>query len=134
MGNSNEHFKHANHHDLGGRDEYLEREVCKDADELDHGEFGARVDFGQHHPECPPDYNQVRLRVGNWRLTLHFNFVNCEFKDSFTDKVSEVRVTKGFARYSGLSVENIRNSASLLSKLGVTAEQVIENIKRLTGK
>jgi len=44
VGNSNEHFKHANHHDLGGRDEYLEREVCKDADELDHGEFGARVD------------------------------------------------------------------------------------------
>jgi hypothetical protein len=42
-------------------------------------DFGTRVDFGQHHPECPPDHSQVRLRVGNWRLTLHFNFVNCEF-------------------------------------------------------
>ena len=42
-------------------------------------DFGTRVDFGQHHPECPPNYSQVRLRVGNWRLTLHFNFVNCEY-------------------------------------------------------
>jgi hypothetical protein len=42
-------------------------------------DFGTCVDFGQHHPECPPNYSQVRLRVGNWRLTLHFNFVNCEY-------------------------------------------------------
>jgi hypothetical protein len=42
-------------------------------------DFGTCVDFGQHHPECFPDYNQVRLRVGNWRLTLHFHFVNCEY-------------------------------------------------------
>jgi hypothetical protein len=93
-------------------------------------DFGTRVDFGQHHP----DYNQVRLRVGNWRLTLHFDFVNCEFENSYTGKVSDFRVTKGFARYSDLSVEDIRNSASLLSKAGVTTEQVIENIKRLTSK
>jgi ABC-type uncharacterized transport system YnjBCD ATPase subunit len=44
MGNNIEHFKHANHHDLGGRDEFLDQKVCKDDDELDHGEFGARVD------------------------------------------------------------------------------------------
>ena len=92
-------------------------------------EFGTRIDFGQHHP----DYNQVRLRVGNWRLTLHFTFVNCEFEDSFIGKVSDVRVIKGFARYSVLSIEDIRNVASLLSKSGITTEQVIENIKRLTG-
>lgn len=97
-------------------------------------EFGTRVDFGQHHPECPPDYNQVRLRVGNWRLTLHFNFVNCEFGDSCTGKISDIRVTKGFARYSILSTEDIQNIASLLSKSGVTTEQAIENIKRITGK
>ena len=44
MGNHRDHFKDANHHDLGGRAEYLDKKVCKDDDELDHGEFGARVD------------------------------------------------------------------------------------------
>lgn len=42
-------------------------------------DFKSRIDFGQHYPEYPLDYNQVRLRVGNWKLTLHFHFVNCEF-------------------------------------------------------
>lgn len=39
-----EQYEHANHHDLGGRDEFLEKKICKDQDEPDHGEFGARVD------------------------------------------------------------------------------------------
>jgi len=42
-------------------------------------DFKSRISFGQHHPECFPDDNMLRIRVGNWRLALHFSFVNCEF-------------------------------------------------------
>ena len=41
---NNEQFKGANHHDLGGREEYLEKKICRDEEELDPGDFGARVD------------------------------------------------------------------------------------------
>ena len=44
MANNSDQFKEANHHDLGGRDEYRDQKVCKDDVELDPGDFGARVD------------------------------------------------------------------------------------------
>ena len=100
-------------------------------------EFGTRVDFGQHHPECPPDYNQVRLRVGNWRLTLHFSFVNCEFDAPVIYGVSIAQTLLPFWKIyknSGLSVEDIRTSISELSSAGVPTKQILENIMRLTDK
>lgn len=95
-------------------------------------DFGTRIDFGQHHP----DYNQVRLRVGNWRLTLHFNFVNCEYDKPVWGK-SEAEILlplwKTF-KNSGLFVEDIRKGVRLWDSVSVTTEKVIENIKRLTEK
>ena len=37
-------YKNANHHDLGGRDEYLTEKICRDDEHIDPEEFGARVD------------------------------------------------------------------------------------------
>jgi hypothetical protein len=94
-------------------------------------DFGTRIDFGQHHPECFPDYNQVRLRVGNWRLSLHFNFVNCEFDEDFAGRLLPHWQV---CRDAGFSVADITKGISKWSSGGVKTEEAIENIKRLMGK
>jgi len=40
----NDPYKDANHHDLGGREEYLTEKICREDEHIDPEDFGARVD------------------------------------------------------------------------------------------
>ncbi|QIW88538.1 hypothetical protein [Pseudanabaena phage PA-SR01] len=62
-------------------------------------DFVTRVEFGQHHSKCPSDYNQVRFRIGNWRFTLHFHFVNCEFDESIISRSCGLVKKAGYDYY-----------------------------------
>ena len=43
-------------------------------------EWKIYIDFAQHHPECFGDCNRFMVRVGNYQLTFHFDFINCEYE------------------------------------------------------
>jgi len=100
-------------------------------DELPFFALRVLVDF------CPrgADQNQVMLRVGNWKLTIFFSFIYTKKKLVNSEALAhEISPYLHHLRSGALSVEDIRRALELTIDSGVTAEQVIENIKRLGSK
>jgi hypothetical protein len=87
---------------------------------------------------CPrgADQNQAMLRVGNWKFTVFFSFAYTKKKLVCAEALAqEVSPYLHHLRSGALSVEDVRRALDLtLESSGITAEQVIKNIERLTGK
>jgi hypothetical protein len=96
-------------------------------------DFYIWIHFEKLNHERPIDYTRVRLRVGNWQLTLQFNFTNDEPIWGISEAEMLLPLWKTF-KNSGLSVEDIRKGVQLWDSVNVTTEKVIENIKRLGKK
>jgi hypothetical protein len=81
------------------------------------------------------DQNQVMVRIGNWKLSLFFSFVYTKKKLVNSETLAkEIEPYLHHLRSGALSVENVRRALELTIDSGIPTEQVIENIKRLTGR
>jgi hypothetical protein len=87
---------------------------------------------------CPrgADQNQVMLRIGNWKLTIFFSFIYTKKKLIYVESLAqEISPYLHHLRSGALSIEDVRRALELtIESSGITTEQVIENIKQLTGK